>query len=117
MKARLPDGYGKVNVNDMMKQAQVMQDKMQQKQEELEATEYKATSGGGMVEVTMTGDHNVVAVKINPDAVSPDDVEMLEDMVGAAFNEGVRIAKEAAAREMGEIESGFNFPNIPGLGL
>lgn len=114
MKARLPDGYGKQNVNDLMKQAQMMQDKMAQKQEELADTEYKATSGGGMVEVTMKGNHQVVAVKIDPEAVQPDDVEMLEDMVGAAFNEAVRVVDESSEQEMAAISGAFN---LPGMGL
>lgn len=114
MKARLPDGYGKQNVNQMMKQAQQMQEMMQQKQAELEETEYKATAGGGMVEVTIKGNHQVTGLKIDPEAVQPDDVEMLEDMVAAAFNEGVRISNEASESEMETISGGFN---IPGLNL
>ena len=115
MKARLPDGYGKVNVKEMMQQAQAMQDQMQQKQAELEEKEYKATSGGGMVEVTIKGDYNVVGVKIDPEAVAPDDVEMLEDMVAAAFNEGVRVVKEDSEKELGGISGAFNLPGIPGF--
>lgn len=112
MKARLPQGYGKQNINDLMKQAQVMQDQMAQKQEELRETEYKATVAGGMVEVTMRGDHQVVSVKINPEAVQPDDVEMLEDMVAAAFNEAVRVVDEASENEMGLISGKFNIPGL-----
>ena len=117
MKARLPQGYGKQNMNDLMKQAQQMQEQMQQKQAELEEAEYKATAGGGMVEVTMLGNHQVTAVKIDPEAVQPDDVEMLEDMVAAAFNEAVRIASEASETEMAAISGGFNIPGMPGMGL
>lgn len=118
MKARLPDGFGKQNVKDMMRQAQEMQDQMQQKQEELEEREYKGTSGGGMVEVTMQGDYTVSAVKINPDAANTDDIEMLEDMVGAAFNEAVRVAKETSEKELGSIQGGFDFGGLgAGLGL
>lgn len=112
MKARLPEGYGKNSMNDLMKQAQQMQELMAQKQEELAETEYKATSGGGMVEVTMKGNHQVVAVKIDPEAVQPDDVEMLEDMVGAAFNEAVRVVDEASEQEMGAISGGLNLPGM-----
>lgn len=114
MKARLPKGYGKQNVNDLMKQAQEMQDLMQAKQAELEETEYKATAGGGMVEVTMKGNHQVVSVRIDPEAVQPDDVEMLEDMVAAAVNEAVRIVNESSDKEMESISGNFN---IPGLSL
>lgn len=114
MKARLPKGYGKQNMNDLMQQAQMMQDKMQEKQAELEETEYKATSGGGMIEVVMKGNHQVVSVKIDPEAVQPDDVEMLEDMVAAAINEAVRIIDESSETAMADISGGFS---IPGLNL
>lgn len=112
MKARLPKGYGKQNMNDMLKQAQEMQDIMTQKQAELEETEYTATAGGGMVQLTMKGNHQVVSIKIDPEAVQPDDVEMLEDMVAAAFNEGVRITNEASDKEMADISGGFNIPGF-----
>ena len=114
MKARLPDGYGKQqNVNKLMQQAQEMQERMQQKQSELEETEYTAKGSGGTVEVTMRGDYNVSAVKIDPDIVDPEDVEMLEDMVAAAFNEAVRAVKEGAEAEMQKISEGY--PGLAGL--
>ncbi len=114
MKARLPKGYGKQNMNDLMQQAQMMQQQMQEKQAELEEAEYKGTSGGGMVEVTMKGNHQVTAIKIDPEAVQPDDVEMLEDMVAAAVNEAVRVIDESSESAMAEISGGFN---IPGMSL
>ena len=113
MKARLPEGYGKQNLNDMMKQAQLMQDQMQQKQAELQETAYTVTAGGGMVEVTMLGSHQITGMKINPEIVVPDDVEMLEDMVAAAVNEAVRVVDEASESELGAISGAFN---LPGLG-
>ena len=112
MKARLPQGYGKQSMNDLMKQAQLVQEKMAQKQEELREKEYTATSGGGMITVTMRGDHQVTAVKIDPEAVQPDDVEMLEDMLAAAVNEAVRIADEDAETELGAISGGLNIPGM-----
>ena len=112
MKARLPEGYGKQNINDMMKQAQLMQDQMQQKQAELQETSYTVTAGGGMVEVTMLGSHQITGMKINPEIVAPDDVEMLEDMVAAAVNEAVRIVDEDAEAEMGAISGGLNLPGL-----
>ena len=115
MKARLPDGYGKQNVNVLMQQAQEMQDQMQQKQEELKEQETKASAGGGMVEVTMRGDYTVTAVRIKPELADPDDIEMLEDMVGAAFNEGVRLVNEASEKEMETISGAF--PGLANLGL
>ncbi len=115
MKARLPDGYGKQNVNALMKQAQDMQNQMQAKQDELREEEMIASSGGGMVEITMRGDYTVTAVKINPEIVNADDVEMLEDLVGAAVNEGVRQVNERADKEMETISG--SFPGLAGLGL
>lgn len=90
MKARLPQGYGKQNINELMQQAQQIQANVKQRQEELEAESYTITAGGGMITLTMTGKHQVTAVKINPDAVQPDDLEMLEDLVAAAVNEAKR---------------------------
>ena len=82
MKARLPQGYGKQSQQQLMQQVQQMQENMRLKQEELENTEYSVTSGGGMVELKMTGKHQVTGLKINPDVVEKDDVEMLEDLIG-----------------------------------
>ena len=87
---------------------------MRLKQEELENTEYSVTSGGGMVELKMTGKHQVTSLKINPDVVEKDDVEMLEDLIAAAVNEAVRVVDEASEQEMGALTGGLN---IPGLGL
>ncbi len=115
MKARLPDGYGKQNVNVLMKQAQEMQNQMQEKQDELREEETKANSGGGMVEITMRGDFTVTAVRIKPEIVDANDVEMLEDLIGAAFNEGVRMVNEKADKEMEAISGAF--PGLSGLGL
>ncbi len=113
MKARLPDGYGKQNVNKLMQQAQQMQDSIAAKQAELEETEFPVKAAGGMLEVTMRGDYNVTAVKINPDAVDPDDIEMLEDLVAAAVNEAVRTVKENTEAEMGKISAAF--PGLAGM--
>lgn len=76
---------------------------MRLKQEELENTEYSVTSGGGMVELKMTGKHQVTGLKINPDVVEKDDVEMLEDLIAAAVNEAVRVVDEASEKEMGAL--------------
>lgn len=112
MKARLPQGYGKQNMNQLMQQAQKAQEDMRVKQEELEATSYTVTSGGGMVELTMSGKHQVESLKINPDVVQPDDIEMLEDLVAAAFNEAVRVVDESAEEVMASITSGLNIPGL-----
>lgn len=112
MKARLPKGYGKPDVNALMRQAQKMQDDMKAKQEELEATEYNASVSGGAVEVTMTGKHEVTAIKIKPEMVDPDDIEMLEDMIAAAVNEAVRLVDKDSDDAMQQITGNANFPGL-----
>lgn len=112
MKARLPAGFGKQNINQLMQQAQRVQEIMKEKQAELEATNYDVTSGGGMVQLTMNGKHEVVSIKINPDVVQPDDIEMLEDLVAAAVNEAVRVVDEASENEMNAITGGLNIPGL-----
>lgn len=115
MKARLPKGYGggPQNMNQIVKQAQKMQEEMERVQAELAEKEYTVTAGGGMVELTMTGKHQVTAVKIDPEAVSPDDVEMLEDLLAAAVNEAVRVVDEDSEQNLGAVTGGLN---VPGLG-
>ena len=113
MKARMPAGYGRPDPNAMMRQVQKMQDEIRAKQEELEAKEYTGTASGEMVTVTMNGKHEITAVKIKPEAVDPDDIEMLEDLVAAAVNDAIRQVDETTESEMGKITGGLN---IPGLG-
>ena len=91
-----------------------MQENMRKKQEELENTEYSVTSGGGMVELSMSGKHQVTKLTIHPDVVEKDDVEMLEDLIAAAVNEAVRVVDEASEREMGALTGGLS---LPGMGL
>lgn len=116
MKARLPQGYGggPGNMNQMLKQAQKMQEDAQNLQEELEQREYTATSGG-MVEVTIDGTHKVKSISIKPEAVDPDDVEMLQDMILAAVNSAVETAITTANEEMEKITGGMNIPGLGGL--
>ena len=112
MKARLPKGFGKPDVNALMRQAQKMQEEMKAKQEELENTEYQASAGGGMVKITMTGKHEITSIKIDPQIVDKDDIEMLEDMVAAAVNEAVRIVDEDSDNAMKELTGNANFPGL-----
>ena len=102
MKARLPKGMGggPQNMQAMLRQAQKMQEDIETKKAELEEKEYVVSSGGGMVEVTMTGAHHVKTIGINPEVVDPEDVEMLEDMLVAAINETIRQIDEEAEREL-----------------
>ena len=108
MKARLPKGYGggPGNMNSMIKQAQKMQADAEALQGELETREYTAVSGG-MVEVTVTGDHKIKSISIKPEAVDPDDVEMLEDLVLAAVNEALRQYEAASDATVNKIAGGM----------
>lgn len=116
MKARIPNQGKGVNQAGMMKQIQKMQDDMQAAQTEVENSEFTASSGGGAVEVTVNGSHEVKAINIKPEVVDPDDIEMLEDMLIAALNEAMRKASDTMEREMGKITGGMNIPGLGGLG-
>jgi DNA-binding YbaB/EbfC family protein len=96
----------------MMKQAQKMQAKMAQVQEELKNEVLDVSAGGGMIKVTITGDLQVKSIVIDPAAIDPDDAEMLQDMVTAAVNEAIRSAQELAASRMGEVTNGVNIPGL-----
>ena len=105
MKARLPQGMGggPQNMQSMLRQAQKMQENIEAKKAELEEKEYVVSSGGGMVEVTANGKHEIKAIGINPEVVDPEDVEMLEDMVMAAVNEALRMGEENREKVMGAL--------------
>ena len=96
------------NMNNLMKQAQRMQRQMEEQQAELETKEFKATAGGGVVEVTVTGKKAVSKVKIDPEAVDPDDVEMLEDLIVAATNEALKKCEEETQQQMTKITGGLS---------
>lgn len=101
-----------MNIGKMMKQVQQAQAKMAQVQEELKSETVEASAGGGMVRVVMSGDLAVRSVHIDPAAVDPDDVELLEDMVAAAVNEASRAAQELAANRMAAVTGGMNIPGL-----
>ena len=104
-------GMGMPGLNmDMIKQAQKMQADMEKTQAELQEKEYTATAGGGVVAATVDGKHTLKALSIDPEAVDPDDVEMLQDMVIAAVNEAVRAAMDDMSTSMSKITSGMNLP-------
>ena len=98
---------GGMNQAAMLKQAQKMQQEMLRMQEEMENKTYNATTGGGMVTATVNGKHEVVDLKINPEAVDPDDVDMLQDMIIAAVNEAMRAADIDAQNNMSRLTGGF----------
>ena len=98
------------NMQQMIKQAQKMQANIAKLQEELEAREYEASAGGGMVTVKANGKKEILSLEIKPEAVDPEDVEMLQDMVMAAVNEVQRKIEEASNAEMGKLTGGLNLP-------
>ena len=119
MKARLPQGYGGgggQNLQQLARQAQKMQDQMEAATEELNAKEYTASAGGGMVKVTVTGALEITAMEISPDVVDPDDIEMLQDLVTAAVNEAIRNANTDKEETMNKISGGMNLGGMGGLG-
>lgn len=112
MKVRLPGSGGAGNMQQMLKQAQKMQQDMAALQEDIEQREFTAVSGGGAVSVTVDGKHTVKEIKIKPEIVDPDDVEMLEDLITVAVNEAIANAVKTSEDEMGAITSGLNMPGL-----
>ena len=103
---------GGMNQAAMMKQAQKMQQEMIRMQQEQEAKTFTAAAGGGMVKATVNGKHQLVGLEINPEAVDPDDVEMLQDMILAAVNEAMRTADTEAANNMSRLTGGMNLGGL-----
>ena len=103
---------GGMNQAAMMRQAQKMQQDLLRMQEEMENKTYTATAGGGMVSATVNGKHEVLNMEIKPEAVDPDDVEMLQDMVIAAVNEAMRAADADAASNMSRMTGGLNLGGL-----
>ena len=103
---------GGMNQAQMMKQAQKMQQEMLRMQEEMENKTYSATTGGGMVKAEVNGKHELVNLEINPEAVDPDDVDMLQDMVIGAVNEAMRAADADAANNMSRLTGGLNLGGL-----
>ena len=103
------------NMQQLLKQAQKMQEEMMAAQESLKDEVIEASAGGGMVTVQVTGELHVNSITINPEAVDPEDVELLQDMVLAAVNEGLRSAQELAASKMGGIAGGLGGLGLPGF--
>ncbi len=102
------------NIGNLMKQAQQMQAKMAKVQEELAEKKVEASTGGGMVSVEVNGKNELLSIKIDKTVVDPEDVEMLEDLVLSAVNEGMKRAQEMISQEMGKVTSGMGI-DIPGL--
>ena len=100
------------NFNTIMKQAKKMQEKMANLQKELETKTVEAQAGGGMVSVVVNGKYEVVSLKIEKEVVNPEDIEMLQDLIIAAVNEGMRKSQEMASSEMAKITGGLNIPGL-----
>lgn len=109
MKARIP---GAQNQGNMMKKIQQMQEDMTRIQEEIEATEYTSSVGGGAVEVTVNGSHEVISIKMQPDVVDPEDIEMLEDLLISALNESIKKANDAMDQGMEKAKGGLSIPGL-----
>ena len=103
---------GMGNMNQMMKQAQKMQKEMAKAQEEVQARVVEASSGGGAVTVQANGQQQIVSIKIKPEVIDPEDIEMLEDLVMAAVNEALKQTQDMMAQEMGKITGGMNIPGL-----
>lgn len=114
MKARLPQGMGggQQNMNSMIKQAQKMQEKITSIQSEIEEREFTATAGGGAVEVIMNGKKNIKAITIKPEVVDPEEIEMLQDLIISAVNEGINQIEKTTEDEIGSVTGGISFPGL-----
>ena len=114
MKARLPQGMGggAANLQQLARQAQKMQEQMEQITTELEAKEYTAAAGGGAVSATVTGKMEVKNIDIKSEVIDPDDAEMLGDLVAAAVNEALRAAANEKEEKLGAISGGMSLPGI-----
>ena len=113
----MPKGFsgmpgGGMNMNNLMKQAQQMQKKMAEMQEELGNKTLDVSAGGGAVKVTITGEKKITSLVISPDVVDPDDVEMLQDLVMSAVNEAIRQMDETVSSQMSSITGGMNMPGL-----
>ena len=112
MKARIPGANNGQSQAAMLKQVQKMQEDMAALQAEIEQREFTATAGAGMVEVTFTGNHEMKRIKIDPEAIDPEDIEMLEDYITIAVNEVMKKITETTEAEMGAITGGLNIPGL-----
>ena len=107
-----PNMMGGGNMQQLARQAQKLQQQMAKKQEEIEAREFEATAGGGMATAKVNGKKELLSLTIQPEAVDPDDVEMLQDLVVAAVNEALRAAGDAMEQELGKMTGGLSMPGL-----
>lgn len=109
-RGRFPGGGA--NMNNMMKQVKKMQEEMEKAQNDIEETEFESTSGGGVVSATVNGKKEIVAIKIDPDVIDPEDSEMLEDLIVAAINDAMKKANDYTENTMGKLTGGLNIPGL-----
>ena len=102
-----------MNMQEMMKQARKMQEQLAAAQESMKDVTVDASAGGGMVKASVKGDLELVSVTIDPDALDPEDVDLLQDMIVAAVNEAIRGVSEVASKQMSSITGGLNIPGMP----
>ena len=102
-----------MNMQEMLKQARKMQEQLAQAQESMKDVTIDASAGGGMVKATVNGDLELVSIQIDPDALDPEDVDLLQDMIVAAVNEAIRGVSEVASKQMSSITGGLNIPGMP----
>ncbi len=115
MKARIPkniNGGGAQNMNQMIKQAQKMQDQITELQEDIEARDFTATAGGGAVEVVITGKKTIKSLTLKPEVVDPEDIDMLQDLIISAVNEAVNNVESTTETEMSKITGGVSLPGL-----
>jgi DNA-binding YbaB/EbfC family protein len=112
----MEDDMSKKMLGDIMREAQKLQSKMAEMQEEAKKKTVEATAGGGMVTVVASGAGEIISIKIEKDVVNPDDVEMLQDLIMAAVNEALRRAQEMVNGEMSKLTGGLQLPGLGGLG-
>ncbi|CDC60379.1 nucleoid-associated protein Ethha_0166 [Clostridium sp. CAG:448] len=114
MRANIPKGMGggPQNMQSMMRQAQKMQEAMEEKQAELDAREYDIQAGGGVVSLKINGKKEVLSIAIKPEVVDPDDVETLQDILVAAVNEGIKKVESVNSEEMNKITGGLSMPGL-----
>ncbi len=114
MKARIPRNMGgnAQNMNQMIKQAQKMQDQITELQEDIEEREFSATAGGGAVEVVISGKKNIKSLNIKPEVVDPEDIDMLQDLIISAINEAINNVESTTEAEMSKITGGVSIPGL-----
>ena len=112
MRARIPKQGGAQDMNAMIRQAQKMQDKITELQEDIEARDFTASVGGGAVEVVVTGKKNIKSLTIKPEVVDPEDVDMLQDLVISAVNEAIANVEKVTEEEMTKVTGGVSLPGL-----